>query len=69
MGFYAPEWAQIYRIFMTVHIISNFLFTFDLISDAYNCYTGHQDIYEELNSKTHLCLLSTIFSGCEIKDG
>lgn len=43
--------------------------TFNLINDAYNCDTGHQGIYEELNSKTQLYLLSTIFSGCEIKDG
>ena len=43
--------------------------TFDLISDAYNCYTGLQGIYEKPNPETHLYLLRTIFSGCEIKDG
>lgn len=35
--------------------------TFDLISDAYNCYTGLQGICEEPNSEIHLYLLSIIF--------
>lgn len=35
--------------------------TFDLITDAYNCYTGLQGICEEPNSEIHLYLLSIIF--------